>query len=58
MITVPAGTFKAIRIQAFERRYSEEYWWAPSARMSVKIDTSANWHAELIAFELKAPKTK
>lgn len=58
MVTVAAGTFKALRIQEFQRGSSSEYWWAPSVRQSVKIDTSANWHAELVSFELKVPKTK
>ena len=53
-----AGTFKAIRIQEFQQGYSSEYWWAPSVRQSVKIDTSSNWHSEMVSFQLKDAKTK
>ena len=52
---MPAGTFRAIRIQYFTKRYQEEYWYAPAVRWWVKLSTSTNWHTELQAFKLFPP---
>lgn len=53
-----AGTFRALPITLFQQGYSEQYWYAPAVRWWVKIDTSRNWHAELVSYTLAPPPTR
>ena len=51
-VTVPAGTFSALRIKQDRPGFQEEYWYAPAVRWIVKHRDSHNWTAELLSYKL------
>jgi hypothetical protein len=52
MVTVPAGTFWALRVEQDRSRYQEKYWYAPAVRWMIKRESSRNWKAEMVSFKL------
>jgi hypothetical protein len=54
-ITVPAGSFDALRIRENVGGTDTKLWYAPAARQVVKVDAGANslYSMELTSFELK-----
>lgn len=55
-ISVPAGTFEALRIFHYGWGYTAEYWYAPAVRHIVRLEGMRGYVEELVSFHPAPPR--